>query len=164
MAVDYRSGRRVAFGREGAPPATLHEAVVASCSIPGWYEPKLIDGQPYVDGGVCSSTSLDLLSRVDLDEVYVLAPMASYELDNPWHPAVRLERVFRRVLTLALAREVRKVRASGKRVTVLTPGPDDLAAIGANMMNPSRRELVLETSLRTSAAALSLPEPRSQAA
>jgi NTE family protein len=162
MAVDYRSGRRVAFGRSGAPEAALADAVVASCSIPGWYRPKLIDGHPYVDGGVCSSTSLDLLSRVDLDEVYVLAPMASYEPDNPWHPALRLERVFRRILTLALTREVRKVRASGKTVTVLTPGPEDLAAIGANMMNPTRREQVLETSLRTSGAAFS--QPSSQAA
>jgi NTE family protein len=164
MAVDYRSGRRVAFGRAGAPEVALADAVVASCSIPGWYQPKEIDGHPYVDGGVCSSTSLDLLSRVDLDEVYVLAPMASYELDNPWSPALRLERVFRRIITLALTREVRKVRASGKAVTVLTPGPEDLAAIGANLMNPSRRELVLETSLRTSAAALSAPVPRSRAA
>ena len=164
MAVDYRSGRRVAFGRAGAPEVALADAVVASCSIPGWYQPKEIDGHPYVDGGVCSSTSLDLLSRVDLDEVYVLAPMASYELDNPWSPALRLERVFRRIITLALTREVRKVRASGKKVTLLTPGPEDLAAIGANLMNPSRRELVLETSLRTSAAALSAPVPRSRAA
>jgi NTE family protein len=164
MAVNYRSGRRVAFGRAGSPEATLADAVVASCSIPGWYQPKEIDGHPYVDGGVCSSTSLDLLSRVDVDHVYVLAPMASYELDNPWSPALRLERVFRRVLTLALTREVRKVQASGKAVTVLTPGPEDLAAIGANMMNPSRRELVLETSLRTSAAAFSVPERGSLAA
>jgi NTE family protein len=155
MAVDYHSGRRIAFGRPGAPRAPLAAAVVASCSIPGWYEPKTIDGRRYVDGGVCSSTSVDLLSRVDLDEVYVLAPMASYELDNPWNPAVRLERVFRRILTLGLGREVRKVAATGAAVTVLTPGPEDLAAMGANLMNPARRALVLETSLRTSAAALS---------
>src|SRR5439155_11598701 len=89
MAVDYESGRRVAFGRPGAPAATLPEAVVASCSIPGWYQPKVIDGRRYVDGGVRSSTSLDLLSRVPLDEVYVLAPMASVALDNPRNPAAR---------------------------------------------------------------------------
>ena len=77
MAVDYHSGRRVAFGRAGAPPATLPEAVVASCSIPGWYRPTVIGGRRYVDGGVHSSTSLGLLAEVDLDEVYVLAPMAS---------------------------------------------------------------------------------------
>jgi NTE family protein len=158
MAVDYHSGRRIAFGRPGAPEVPLSAAVVASCSIPGWYEPKLIDGHEYVDGGVCSSTSLDLLSRADLDEVYVLAPMASYTQDNPWNPALRLERVFRRIITLGLSREIRKVAATGTRVTVLTPGPEDLAVLGANLMNPARRAAVLETSLRTSAAALSSAE------
>jgi NTE family protein len=44
-------------------------------------------------------------------------------------------------------------------VTVLAPGPEDLAEIGANMMDPSRRLAVLETSLRTSARALRNPRP-----
>jgi NTE family protein len=38
-AMDYDTGQRVLFGRPGAPPASLADAVVASCSIPGWYEP-----------------------------------------------------------------------------------------------------------------------------
>jgi NTE family protein len=149
MAVDYDTGRRVAFGRPGSPAAGLADAVVASCSIPGWYEPKVIDGRRYVDGGVCSTTSLDLLARAGLDEVYVLAPMASLAMDNPLNPATRLERLFRRVITMGLLREVRKVQAMGAAVTVVTPGPEDLTAIGANMMNPARRQRVLETSLRT---------------
>ena len=49
---------------------------------------------------------------------------------------------------------MKKVSATGTRVTVLGPGADDLVGIGANLMDPSRREQVLETSLRTSAAAL----------
>jgi NTE family protein len=44
-------------------------------------------------------------------------------------------------------------------VTVLTPGPEDLAAMGHNLMDPARRLAVLETSLRTSRAALAHPEP-----
>ncbi len=158
MAVDYDSGRRVAFGRAGAPPATLPEAVVASCSIPGWYRPAMIAGRRYVDGGVHSTTSLDLLADVDLDEIYVLAPMASYVLDSPSNPYARLERGLRRVITLGLQREARKVQARGIRVVVLTPGPEDLTAIGANLMDPRRRIQVLDTSLRTSAAALAALE------
>jgi NTE family protein len=157
MAVDYESGRRVAFGREGAPPASLPDAVVASCSIPGWYEPKVIGERRYIDGGVRSSTSLDLLARLDLDEVYVLAPMASYEPDRPRNPAVRAERLIRQLITNGLTREVRKVAATGAGVTVLTPGPEDLAAIGINLMDPARRQRVLETSLRTSPARLVQP-------
>jgi NTE family protein len=157
VAVDYERGRRVAFGRPGATAVSLTEAVVASCSIPGWYEPKTINGRRYVDGGVRSSTSLDLVARAGLDEVYVLAPLASYELDRPCNPAARLERMVRRVLTAGLDAEVEKARAAGQRVTVLTPGAEDLAAMGANLMDPRPRQRVLETALRTSAAALAHP-------
>lgn len=151
--VDYDTGRRVVFGREGAPPSTLADAVLASCAIPGWLAPRTIGGRRYVDGGVASMTSLDLLSRgVPLDEVYVLAPMASYEYDSPLDPLARAERAVRRVITCWLDREVRAVRAAGMRVQVITPGPEDLAAIGFNVMNPRRRSRVLETSLRTSLA------------
>lgn len=160
VALDYARGRRVAFGRPGAPTVSLADAVVASCSIPGWYEPKVINGSRYVDGGVRSSTSLDLVAKANLDEVYVLAPLASYVMDRPWNPATRLERMVRRVVTVGLGMEVDKVRAAGTRVTVLTPGPEDLAAFGANLMNPRSRRLVLETSLRTSAAVLAAqPDP-----
>jgi NTE family protein len=159
VALDYGRGRRVVFGRPGAPTVSLADAVVASCSIPGWYEPKIINGRRYVDGGVRSSTSLDLVARADLDEVYVLAPLASYVMDRSWNPAARLERMVRRVLTIALGVEADKVRAAGTTVTVLTPGPEDLMAFGANLMNPRFRQRVLETSLRTSAASLAVDDP-----
>jgi NTE family protein len=48
------------------------------------------------------------------------------------------------------------VRATGVRVTVLTPGPADLAAMGGNMMNPRRRARVLDVALRTSATAVEM--------
>lgn len=155
VAVDYRSGQRVVFGREGAPPAPLPDAVVASCSIPGWYEPVVINGRRYVDGGVRSPTSLGVLAGAQLDEVYVLAPMASLLADYPRQPLERLERRLRRLITRLLLREVRALRSAGIRVTVLTPGPEDLAVMGVNLMDPRRRQAVLETSLRTSAATLS---------
>lgn len=164
VAVDYDTGQRVAFGRAGAPPAALPDAVVASCSIPGWYEPKVIDGRRYVDGGVRSSTSLGLLAGQQLDQVYVLAPMASLVADNPRHPYARLERAFRRVVTAALEAEARRIETTGARVTMITPGPDDLRAIGVNLMDPRRREQVLDTSLRTSPATIAAQLNRRDAA
>lgn len=157
VAVDYDSGRRVVFGREGAPPSSVGDAVLASCSIPGWFAPRVIDGRRYVDGGVASATSVGLLARAGappLDEVYVLAPMASHAYDRPIDPVACVERAVRRVITRWLDAEVRAVRASGTRVTVLTPGPADLAAMGGNLMNPRRRNRVLDTALETSAATL----------
>jgi NTE family protein len=157
VAVDYDSGRRIVFGRPGGPPSTVGEAVLASCSIPGWFTPQVIDGHRYVDGGVASSTSLGLLARPGappLDEVYVLAPLASHVFDRPRDPVAGVERGLRCLLTRWLDAEVRAVRAAGVRVTVLTPGPADLAAMGGNLMNPRRRAGVLDVALRTSAEAL----------
>jgi len=159
VAMDYDSGRRVAFGRPGAPAARLDEAVTASCAIPGWYAPVLVEGRRYVDGGTLSSTSADLLAVEDLDEVYVLAPMATFVPDRPRPVAHRLERRLRRQVTRRVLHEAQEVGRSGTAVTVLAPGPEDLEAMGANMMDPTRRLDVLETSLRTSRAALSHPEP-----
>jgi NTE family protein len=153
-AVDYDTGQRVLFGRAGAPRASLADAVVASCSIPGWYEPAVIGGRRYVDGGVRSMTSLDVLGGTDVQDIFVLAPMASTEPDHPLQPHLRMERRIRQVLTAVLIRQARALAAQGKRVTVLTPGPRDLAAMGVNLMDPRRRQDVLELSFRTSADAL----------
>jgi NTE family protein len=51
-------------------------------------------------------------------------------------------------------RQARALAAQGRRVTVLTPGPADLAAMGINLMDPRRRQAVLQASFRTSADAL----------
>jgi NTE family protein len=153
-AMDYDSGRHVLFGRQDAPHASLPDAVVASCSIPGWYEPTLIGGRRYVDGGIRSSTALSALSGTNVHEVYVLAPMASTEPDHPLQPHLRIERRLRQLLTHLLLRQAKALSAEGKRVTIVTPGSRDLAAMGANLMDPRRRQDVLEVSLRTSADAL----------
>ena len=158
VAMDYAGGKRVVFGRPGAPPATLAEAVTASCAIPGWYAPTVIGGRRYVDGGTTSPTSLDLLAGSGLDEAYVLAPMASFAYDRPRSPVARAERRLRRTVTRRVLAEATGVREAGTEVTLLGPGPEDLQAMGANLMNPRRRTAVLVTSLRTSTEALRRPD------
>jgi len=148
-AMDYGSGERVLFGAHGAPRAPLPDAVVASCSIPGWYAPAAIGGRRYVDGGVRSATSLDALRGTDVQQVWVLAPMASTEPDHPLQPHLRLERRIRQLLTLILVHQARTLAAEGKQVIVVTPGPQELAAMGANLMDPRRRQDVLEVALGT---------------
>jgi NTE family protein len=154
VAMDYQSGRRVVFGRPTSPKATLAEAVTASCAVPGWFAPVEIGGRCYVDGGTRSTASADLMAGHDLDEVFILTPMASFAYDSPRSLGCRFERRVRRAITGQLLREAEKVRASGARVTLLGPGPEDLAVMGSNLMDARRRAEVLETSLRTSRAAL----------
>ena len=159
VAMDYETGRRVPFGRPGEVSADLADAVMASCAIPGWYHPVVIGDDRYVDGGACSSTSVDLLAGLGLDEVFVLAPSVSFAMDSPDALLSRLERQWRARVTRRCLREVAKVHASGTEVTVLGPGPEDLEKIGGNLMDVARRRAVLEMSLRTSAEALADPRP-----
>jgi NTE family protein len=154
VAMDYDSGRRTVFGRDGSPHASLRDAVRASCSIPGWYAPVRIGGRRYIDGGACSPTSVDVVRRLHLDEVVVLSPMTSLTYDAPSTVAGRLERRLRRLSTRRVVGELKKVAATGTNVVFLGPTAQDLDVIGANLMDPRRREAVLDTSLRTSAAAL----------
>jgi NTE family protein len=154
VTTDVDSSRRVVFGRDGAPHAALRQAVMASCAIPAWYAPVRIGSRRYVDGGTCSPTSVDVVRALGLDRVVVLSPMTSLSYDVPTTVAGRLERRFRRLSTRRVVREVKKVTAAGTEVLFLGPTAEDLTAIGANLMDSRRRASVLETSLRTSAAAL----------
>lgn len=158
VALDYDTGVRTVFGGPDAPPATLAEAVAASCAIPGWFAPVEIGGHRYVDGGMWSATNVDVLAAPTfedvgapkLDEVYVLAPMAARGFDGP--PASMLDRTvrhYRRAVTRRMLAEVQRVRAGGTRVIVFCPTPADLAVLGVNMMDADRRPDVLDTALRT---------------
>ena len=79
--------------------------------------------------------------------------MASLVTDRPGTRLERLERRLRALVTRSLLREAQALRAQGIGVTLLTPGPEDLAAMGVNLMDPTRRAATLETALRTSTAA-----------
>jgi len=154
VAMDYASGVRVAFGSPGAPEAGIHDAIRASCAIPAWYRPVAIGGRLYVDGGAASPASLDLVAGAGLDEVVVLAPLTSAVSARPRSVQEATERLMRRTMSRRLAAEATRVTAAGTRVIRLDPGPEDLAVMGANLMDPRRRRDVLATSLRTSRAAL----------
>lgn len=155
VAMDYDSGERVVFGRGDAPTVGLADAVMASCAIPGWFEPIRIDGRTYVDGGAWSATSVDVLAGLGLDEVYVVAPMVSFDTDEPDSLLGRLERRWRTNVTKRCLWEASRLEAEGTAVTILGPGPQDLEAIGANVMESPRRLRVLETAVHTTRETLS---------
>lgn len=159
VAVELDTGIRALFGTADAPATDLASAVTASCALPAWFEPVRIEGRRYVDGCAWSDTNLDLLADDGLDEIYVLAPTCARETDHPSNLAARLERRLRRTSTTRLLHEGLRVRETGTHVHVLVPGPEDLAAMGANLMSPQKRLSVLETSLRTTTAALALTAP-----
>ena len=142
-ACDCRTGRRVTFGRDGAPQAELADAVAASAAVPGYYRPVSIGGRPYIDGGVHSLSNLDALAGAGCDVVVCLSPFSSSERGHVFGEAVY--GAFRGVTGMRLAREVRLLRESGTQVITLEPGAADLRAMGLNPMDRRRSRHVLET-------------------
>lgn len=154
MAVDTASGKRVALGRADAPKAPLNLAVCASYAVPGCCPPIGIGTRTYIDGGVVSPTSADFVIGAGIDEAIVLAPFASRDMDHPRSLPEKIERRVRRAMTAIVDHECAALRQAGIRVIRLEPGPEDLAAIGYNMLDPRLRRHVFETALRTAPIAV----------
>jgi NTE family protein len=148
VACDYESGRRVPFGRVDTPRAHIADAVAASCAIPGFYRPVKIGRRRYVDGGVCSASSLDLVAGRGLDLVICLNPLSGAP-GTPADPRDWLGALTRGANGRRLAHERRKVRRFGTEVVVIEPTPEDVRALGRNMMSVTRRQQVIETAERT---------------
>ena len=160
MACDYETGRRVVFGKAGAPSASLADAVAASCAIPGFYRPVEIAGRRFVDGGVVSTSNLDVLAGRGLDLVICLNPTSSLHAPQPRTLGERAAAVLREASGRRLGSEAKRVRASGTEVILIQPTVQDLDAMGINLMSAKRRQQVIEVAAKTVAHHLHAPEIR----
>jgi NTE family protein len=149
MCVDYQTGARVAFGRAGAPPAELPDAVAASCSIPGFFRAVDISGRRYVDGGLSSASNLDVLVDQGLDLVIALNPMSSLHVGAPRTLGERFAFAVRQNAGRRLGSEAKRLRAVGIEVILIQPTVRDLDAMGTNLMSRGRRNPVIDTAVET---------------
>lgn len=136
-AFDVAAKHRVAFGTESAPDVTLADAVAASSAIPVAFQPRIVEGRLYVDGGVVSGTHADLVlgNPRPLDMLIVIAPMAAEEdREGAWF----YERVFDRVGRTALGSELTRIHEEWPEVdvVVLRPSPAVLEVMRPNPLDP----------------------------
>ncbi len=129
-AVALSTGRRVVFGAPGAPPASVGQAVEASCAIPGYFTPVQIGGERYVDGGAWSPTNSDAAEAERGDRVLCLNPTG-----GTGGPAAAIGWVSRG----AAAVESLAVRRRGAAVDTVAPDAAALAVIGGRLMDPGPR-------------------------
>jgi NTE family protein len=155
-AVRLRDGRRVVFGREGGPVAHVADAVAASCAIPSFFEPVTINGVAYVDGGAHSPTNADVLADRNLDLVIVSSPMSV--AGNRLRPSLDLPA--RRLCRFYLGQEVGRIRRRGVPVLAFQPTGDDLAVMGMNAMDPTRRADVTKQAKRSALKRLARDDTR----
>lgn len=115
VAVDAGTGEERVF--TAADGVDLVDAVAASCAVPGIWPPVSIQGRRFVDGGVRSSTSVDLVENFNV--ILVLAPVEDLTAVDP-----------------AVDKAAKKV-LKRKRTLVIRPDANALAAFGANPLDPS---------------------------
>lgn len=155
-AVDITSGRRVVLGRQGSPPASLHEGITASCAIPGFYQPVMVGGLTLVDGGAYSTTNLDLAADGDVDLIICVAPMA---YDTASAPSA-VERLLRRIPARRLASEVSQARSRGVEVLMFRPTAGEVRRQGLNFMRGTGWEELTRTAYEAAARTLETPRFR----
>jgi len=131
-AIDAVTGEFVAWDRTSGVP--LVHAVAASCAVPLVWPPITIDGRRYMDGGLRTTTNVDLAEGHDV--IVVLAPIPGPGLSSA-----------------GVEEEVAPLRARSQVVVVF---PDEAAveAIGPNPLDSTRRAAALRAGRAQGAAVL----------
>jgi NTE family protein len=81
VATDLDSCERAVFGAEGLDHVPISRAVSASSALPMVYKPVEIDGREYVDGGLVSTTNLDIAVEAGAEFIVVVNPLVPYIAD-----------------------------------------------------------------------------------
>ena len=152
-AVDSRSGELRVFERSSGVP--LVRAVAASCTVPAFFPPVVIEGRPHIDGGIASGTHADLALARQPERVLVIAP---FDGRSPGIGAV-MER--------QRDRELARLRDADREVALIAPSSEAFAAMGPNFMDASRRAAAVEAGVaqgRREAASAALKRWRDSAA
>jgi NTE family protein len=136
-AVRQSDGQRVVFGRGDRLPRVA-DAVAASCAIPGFFAPVVIDGEAHLDGGVHSPTNADVVRGEDLDLVIVSSPMSR----RGRRPRLSADQPMRAWAGARLDAEARRLRRRAIEVVAFQPDDDVLGAMGFNAMDPARRGII----------------------
>jgi NTE family protein len=142
VALERETGRRVVFGAPGAAELSVACAVQASCAIPGVFRPIEANGRTYVDGGVWSPTNMDAAAAKRGERVLCLNPTGSLR------PSIgALAGAIGPVSRSIAGGEALVLKNRGVSVTTINPDAASVAAMGTNLMDPSRRQAVIDAGL-----------------
>ncbi len=78
VTVDYNSGREVVL-KEGS----VVEAVRATMSVPGIFEPVKLEGYQLVDGGVLDNVPVDVARELGAEKVIAVDVLPNFRLNEP---------------------------------------------------------------------------------
>ena len=133
-----RDCRRVVFGGDDRRRDFVR-AIAASCAVPAYFRPVVIDRESYVDGGVISATNADVLRREAIDLAIVVSPMTG----RASFPSV--SHAMRRFCRRALDRELRQLERVGIDTVVVEPGPEVIEHMSNDFMDEEATPSIVQS-------------------
>ncbi|HEY2637848.1 MAG TPA: patatin-like phospholipase family protein [Solirubrobacteraceae bacterium] len=156
-ATDLDTCERIVFGAEGWDDVPISTAVRASTALPMVYKPVLVKNRELVDGGIVSTTNLDIAVEAGASFIVVVNPLVPYvnEFDQkiPTLRGPRVRRVsdmgfpqigYQTFKLLAYQRLHEMARQWEKRypnvdILLIEPGPTDELMFKTSIMNFASR-------------------------
>lgn len=156
-ATDLDTCERIVFGEEGWNDVPISKAIQCSTALPIVYKPVDLKGRQMVDGGIRSTTNVDIAVEKGAKFIVVVNPLVPYvndfEKTIPTVFGTRVRRVsdmglpaianqtFRLIAHARLhqAVEVWQERYPGVDIILVEPEPNDELMFGTPIMDYSRR-------------------------
>lgn len=171
-AMDLDTGDRVLFGPGQIEDVPVLDTVVASCAIPGVFEPIPLKGQYLIDGGTGSAAHSDVLFHAGARVIVVVNPVVPIRNDRSrvCIPSIEgrcaslrdrgipmiIDQAFRIHNYTKMEMGLARFHAQHPKVKVfrLEPDPAEAAAYAYNPMDYTHRKEVLEWGYRSTKAQL----------
>ncbi len=156
-ATDLDTAERVVLGEGDWADVPISKAVAASGALPMVYEPVSLNGRDFIDGGILSTTNVDVAVESGAKFIVVINPLVPYVNDfNSNIPTVSGEpaqrvadmgmagignQVFRMLSHDRLHRavEIWRERYPGVDIILIEPDLDDELMFGTSIMDYSAR-------------------------
>jgi predicted acylesterase/phospholipase RssA len=156
-ATDLDTCERIVFGAEGWADVPISTAVRASAALPMLYKPVEVKGRTLIDGGVVSTTNLDIAAEAGAKLIVVVNPLVPFVNDFSKEIPTLFGTKVRRVADMGfpkigyqtfkllayqrlheMARQWQE-RYPGVDIVLIEPDPDDELMFETNIMNYGAR-------------------------
>ncbi|MGI8779034.1 MAG: patatin-like phospholipase family protein [Solirubrobacteraceae bacterium] len=149
-ATDLDTCERLVLGAEGWDDVPISRAVRASAALPMVYQPVELKGRELIDGGIVSTTNLDIAVEAGAKFVVVVNPLVPYVNDFSGTRVRRVSsmgfpRIAYQTFKLLAYQRLHEMarqweeRYPGVDIVLIEPEPDDELMFQTNILNYTSR-------------------------
>ncbi len=149
-ATDLDTCERIVFGSEGWDDVPISTAVRASTALPMVYSPVEVKGRELIDGGIVSTTNLDIAVEAGAKLIVVVNPLVPFVNDGPSSRKNRVSEMglpqigyqtFKLMAYQRLHEMARRweERYPGVDIVLIEPEPNDELMFQTSIMNFTKR-------------------------